>query len=223
MSSFEAEPRPLGRVSFVPDPLPAGPGARGFRDASGGAPRDAAPAEESPEERTQRAYERGLAEGRAALPWNEAEALRTATAALEEAARAFHDLRRSYLLAQRRAVLDLALAVAERILARELRVNEEALLVVVARALEHMGAEGGVEIRVAPGDRETLQRGLARELAAFAEAAEIHVVADPSLAPGTLRVSGEASEVDLRLGSILERLREELDEALGAPEPEASS
>lgn len=210
MRSFEASP--AARARFVADRTPAG--AEAFRPA--GLAGDAAAAESrEPDaaERVREAYEKGLAAGRAELPWREAEAVRSAASALEEAARGLAALRRSYLVEQRRALVDLALAVAEHVLGRVVAADLDALASVVECVLAELPEAAPVELRFSTRDHETLAAGLAPALSALAEEHGIAVTADARLAPGDVRARARDTEVDARLRTLLRRLREELLEA----------
>jgi flagellar assembly protein FliH len=230
MPSFSPEhlaPRP--RATFVPQPLPA----------TGGAPRGGpAPAALAPpapcgpvpgpdalraarEEGFAAGREAGLREGReqgdrAALH----EALGPALEALEEAARGLAALRRSYLREQRGLVVELALEVSARLLAREVAADADALAGVLERALAALGEEPALRVRLSPGDLARVERGLAPRLAALASGAGLAFEAAPELAPGDVRVQAARSEVDARRAELLRRVRAELDEALeGEGEP----
>ena len=194
------------RADFVPD--------SGEAAAVLGTPKAALHA--SPEERERAAFEEGRAAGRAELPWAEAEALASAIDAVEQAARALASLRSSYLDLHRRALVDLALAVAERVLGREIEADGDALAGVIAQALEAAGEERPLRLRLAPGDHETLSAGHAPRLAALLEESGVAVDADPELAPGGLRLEAGRTEVDARIGEILKRVKENLHTVIEA-------
>lgn len=220
-SSRSADGRTAAR--FVPQALPGSGRAfapahpEPFRRADGVAERSpaAAPSRESERER---AYAEGLAAGRAELPWQEAESLRSAAASLEEAARALGALRRTYLVTHRIALVDLAVALAERVLAREVHVDRDALAGVVERALTLLGDVDPVRVHLCAGDLEAVRAGLAPALERLATENGLTLEADPNLRPGDVRVLAGASRVDARLGECLQRLREDLVEITDSDE-----
>lgn len=181
----------------------------------------AAPAPD-PDEIARRAYAEGLEAGRGELPWREAEALRTAVAAVESAARSLADLRRGYLLENRRALVELAVVIAERILARRLETDPDALAALVERAAGAVGEEAPVRVLLSPADFDTCQAGIEDRLRHLADRGELRVEAHSGLERGEARVAAGASEVDARLPAILERVRDELAEVLRTPETEGS-
>src|SRR5690606_31556046 len=110
------------RASAAPAPLPeaaAGEratGAEAERASAAVEPARAAAEAEAPrppdlEAVRREAFERGVAEGRAALPWTDAEALRAAVRAFTAAASELATARRSYLLENRHVVVELACAI----------------------------------------------------------------------------------------------------------------
>lgn len=218
MSSSSAAP--AERAGFVAAPLrasaPRFEPAAGERALLGAA--EAVAREPSLEELRQEAFEAGRAAGRAELPWRDADALRSALISLEEAARALGGVRRDYLMAQRRALVELALAVAERVLGRAVAADPDALVAVVERALAQLGADEPVRLRLCAGHLETLELGLAPQLARLAAEHGVRVEADRELVPGDVRVFAGRSQVDARLEECLRRVRDELSEAIDADE-----
>jgi flagellar assembly protein FliH len=224
----------------VADPVPESRRAFDGPAASGTAPEAArhvasSPSEATPEETSgsgtwQEGYEAGRAEGleagreqgaaaaRAELPFAEAETLRTAAGALEEAARSVAALRRGYLAENRRLLVELAVAVAERVLARRIEADPDALLGVVERALAELGDAPELRLKLSERDRQAVEAGRALELAAFAERHGVAVEADPALAPGDVRILAGRTQVDARIGVVLRRIREELVACADAPE-----
>lgn len=90
------------------------------------------------------------------------------------------------------ALPELLRAIAEEVLARELRLEPAAIARVVATALERAGEEHVVAIRIHPGEREALAPlGLI-------------TVSDPSLARGDCRVELRSGTIDASLRSRLE-------------------
>ncbi len=216
-AAFEPDPGALAERDFERlDPDPESP----FQ-ASSGEVAPAEPAAPNLEEALREAYERGRAEARAELPVAEAAALARAAEALERGARALGVLRRDLLRAHRHAVVELAFAIAERVLGRAVRADAEGLADRVAEALEILPEGQPETLRLSPADVETLRAGEAGRLARLAEEHRLEIVADPRLEPGDARIFAGRSEVDARLGEILDRLRAALHD-LADGEPDAS-
>jgi flagellar biosynthesis/type III secretory pathway protein FliH len=162
------------------------------------------------EARERAAFERGVSEGRAALPWREAEALATALAALEQTARKLGALRRGYLIECRSTLVELACAIAERILDRAPDLRSEALAALVLRALEATAPEARpIVVRVAPVDHATL-------LAARPAPESLAIECDASLPPGEAHIATRNGDVRASVAIALEQIGAALREALDA-------
>ncbi len=169
-----------------------------------------------PEAIAREAFERGREEGREALPWQDAEALRTAVTALETSCRELDGVRRGYLQDNRTAIVELALAVAERVIGRTLRSDPEVLASVVQSALEELGSGESPVLHLSHPDHDTLRAGLAPALDALCRRHDLAIHVDCELRAGETRLVTAHSCVDARLGEVLRRVREELDPG---PEP----
>jgi flagellar assembly protein FliH len=206
--------------AFVSKPLADLEAAR-FTSADAPAPAAASAPASQPDLEALRnaAFEEGREAGRAELPWQEARQLETAIVALESAERAFAAERRDYLRAQRRALVELAIAIAERILMRELRADPAALVALVERAIDALpeaSRDEGVALHLAPSDHDALAHGEGDAVARLAQGGAVRIVSDPDLAPGDARVRAGATTLDARRAVLLERVREALAPAVDA-------
>lgn len=165
------------------------------------------------------AFERGVAEGRAALPWTDAEALRATVRAFTAAASELAAARRSYLLENRHVVVELACAIAERVLGAPPATDRAALTALVGRALELFPNDEPLALHLAPADRAIVEAGLAEEMARLGREGRVRVVEDATLAPGEARVLGRSSDVRAAVAEVLERLRAELADAVALDLP----
>jgi flagellar assembly protein FliH len=205
---------------FVANPLPRpAPGFRGSRsEKQSPEATSAEAAAPEPEELLRQTYERGREAGRAELPWREAEALQSARAALEKAARALGDERRETLRAQRETVIELALAVAGRILEREVAARLDALEPLLERALTLLADKAPLVLYLAPRDLETLRAGGAPAIEALADGVLEKIDADPELLPGNARLAAGSAGVDASIHTILAQFRSELSGLIGLEE-----
>ena len=165
------------------------------------------------------AFERGVAEGRAALPWTDAEALRATVRAFTAAASELAAARRSYLLENRHVVVELACAIAERVLGAPPATDRAALTALVGRALELFPNDEPLALHLAPADRAIVEAGLAEEMARLGREGRVRVVEDATLAPGEARLLGRSSDVRASVAEVLERLRAELADAVALDLP----
>jgi len=228
MPSFSPHPLGLGNA-FVAAPIPHEHGAFAAGPAGAASAAVAAP-EAAPPAAWQEGYDAGLAEGlargreegsaaaRAELPFADAEALRTAAAALDGAAGSVAALRRGYLAENRRMLVEISVAVAERVLGQRIEADPDLLAGVVERALTALGDAPDVRLCLSERDHRAVVEGGAADLAALAERRGLAVEVDPGLAPGDVRVLAGRSRVDARIEAVLRRIREEL--AAGADDEE---
>ena len=141
---------------------------------------------------------------------SEAAALRGAAgaalaAAEAQVAAAAADARAAALAAATGEMVQLALAVARRILRQELELRPEAVVTMVSEALVRVEGETAVQLYCAPGDAARLQ------------AAGLQPQLRPGLAPGEFLLRSREGDVDGRLAPQVEAVAE----ALRAEEAEA--
>jgi len=163
-------------------------------------------------------YDKGFAEGQGR---GEAAGLEQARGAMAEAAEkaaqimalARQEADESFRAAERQ-VVELALAVASKVLAREVAENPTVILPIVKVALEKVQEQEQITIRVNPecyelvlAARSELQTGLAR-------AGSVAVVADGALKGGDCIVETPYGTVDARIDTQLELVKAALKELL---------
>jgi flagellar biosynthesis/type III secretory pathway protein FliH len=204
-------PAPVPGDRFVAVPLPGGAKAEVPVEIAASAP----PPPPDLDVIRQEAYERGVADGRASLPWQEAEALQRAVAALDQTGRRLAALRRSYLVENRRALVDLACRIAEQLVGHRLETRRDALETLLARALARPDGEADAPllVRVAPEDLAVLER------ATRDAEPPIRFAADATLAAGDVRIETRSGDVRAGLTLALDQVRAGLEELLGAPAP----
>lgn len=123
------------------------------------------------------------------------------TALLQEACAQVACARQTIISSAERELIDLAVAVAERVLRSELGARREAVVPIIRAALEAAGSRKVMAIRVNPGDYELLaeHRG---DLVGSLES--VRFVSDPAVASGGCVVEVETGLVDARLESQLQ-------------------
>ncbi|MER7002608.1 FliH/SctL family protein [Dactylosporangium sp. NPDC000555] len=104
-------------------------------------------------------------------------------------------------------IVSTALAIAEAVLARELRTAAEPGREALTRALALAPSSSPVTVRLNPADRLTIGR---TEL--VMDGRTVSIVDDPSLRPGDAVALSGATTVDARLGPALDRIREVLQQ-----------
>jgi flagellar assembly protein FliH len=155
-----------------------------------------------------RAHEEGLAAGRAEGLERGAQELAAAVAALAAAAAAIESLRGETVEGVERDAIDLALALAGKILEGTLQARPELVVEVVRGALRRIGDRRRITVVVNPRDLETL-RGAIESMTAQGSGVELcDLQADERVAAGSAIVRTAEGEVDASVGTQLERARE---------------
>ena len=197
-----AAPAPAGALGLAP--LPGDPNPDAVMDAVAEAHAEADAIREA-------AHADGYAAGRQ-------EALVTATAATQALAAATADALRATAERAEQLELDaveLALALAERIVGGALAVRPQLVLEVVRTALRGIVERERVIVLVNPADLDLVSAamsGIQRELGGIEQ---LEVQAERRVQPGGAIVRHAAGEVDARVETKLERAREVIETALG--------
>jgi flagellar biosynthesis/type III secretory pathway protein FliH len=136
------------------------------------------------------------------------EAMAAATEAVARAA-----LARDRLVASAEPeIVELAFAVAARVLARAAESDREAVVEIAARALDAVRQRADVTLRTHPDDLAALRAAEPRLLARLKRARRLALVADAAVERGGVVVESEAGTVDARLTTQLDALRRALAE-----------
>jgi flagellar assembly protein FliH len=110
-----------------------------------------------------------------------------------------------------RQMVELALAVARRILHRQLNMDPEALLGIVKAALERVGAREVVEIRVAPAFKAKLESALA----GLGRPSATRLVDDPGLEAGAVLIETDRGRLDASVATQLEEIERGFADLMG--------
>jgi flagellar assembly protein FliH len=116
-------------------------------------------------------------------------------------------------------IVELACAIARKIMTRECTVDREWVLGVVRAALEEIRDAGNVEVRVNPDDYELVRanaQGLRKEVPGQSE---LLVIPDRGVEAGGCVIQTSFGNIDARLDTQLEEVRKALHEVAGSLEP----
>ncbi|MGI6285500.1 FliH/SctL family protein [Neomoorella humiferrea] len=154
----------------------------------------------------ERGYREGLSRGEA-----EAAAIRQEAAAEREAARrVLAEARQAYkeiLKGAEGDIVELALAVAAKILGREVEQRPEAVVETARRAVRQVAEGQNYIVYAAPEVAEHLRRYRGELLREAAPGARLQVIADPSFKAGGCRVETENGFIDAGFANQLEELK----------------
>lgn len=185
----------------------AGVGAR----PSTQAPRTAEQAEEARQAELRAAYQQGLQKGRAEGEAEAMEQLATVLSAVNGAACKVRDAAEPWTRAAGDNVLGLALAVARRIVDRELDGDAETYARLVRNALDRFPVDQEVRIRLNPSDLALLSRPSGEGEGLEIEGVrKVRWIPDAGLKPGDVILEGPERVVDGSVDRALERIYYEL-------------
>ncbi len=163
-------------------------------------------------------YEKGFAEGQARGEAAGLEQARGAIAAAAEQASQIVALARQQadesFRAAERQVVELALAVASKVLAREMAENPTVILPIVKAALDKVQDQEQITIRVNPECYELVLAARSELQAGLARAGSVAVLADAALKSGDCIVETPYGTVDARIDTQLDLVKAALKELL---------
>ncbi len=139
-----------------------------------------------------------------------AQQMKLLTPALAEAVKQIDDSRQEWLQAWETRTVQLACAIAQRIVRRELQQQPELSAQWIAEALRMCAGSAEITLRLNPADHATLGAQATKLAAEFHAAAPAKIVADESITPGGCRVETEFGSIDQQIETQLERIAEEL-------------
>jgi flagellar assembly protein FliH len=164
------------------------------------------------EQLVREAYAEGLRRGIEAGRQEFDASVSESAAALRVAADGMILARTSFLNAMEPQVLELALAVAERILQREGREDRDLIRKTARRALKQLTERESMVIRLHPDDLEAMRAERIHLLEECEDIQRISLQADPDITPGGCIVESSLVQVDARIESQWEVFCESLRE-----------
>jgi flagellar assembly protein FliH len=163
------------------------------------------------EERVAAAYQRGFEEGRTAGRESLAREVESVQKKLARSIEELSGLRSRYRREAEQDAVALALAVARRILHRELTMAPEALLGLVKAALDKMEAREVHRARVARADANIVRQFVEQ----MGAPQRIEVVADAGLAPGSLLLESARGTLDASVDTQLDEIERGFADLVG--------
>lgn len=139
-----------------------------------------------------------------------AKQMQTLAPALQEVVKQIEDSRQEWLQTWESRTLQLACAIAQKIVRRELRAEPEIPLQWISESLKLCGKAAEILVRLNPGDHETLGNQVTELAGQFAPAAETKIVPDLNISPGGCKVETEFGSIDQQIETQLQRIAEEM-------------
>jgi flagellar assembly protein FliH len=168
------------------------------------------------EHKVREAYAEGMHKGFEAGKAQFDESVAQAGDALRAAAEAVHEARQAFIDSLAPQVLELAAAIAARILQREAAIDQDLVLRTVERTLEHLTNHEHVTVRLNPADLEAVKSRRVQLLENIDGVSKLTVVADGSITPGGCVAASNLMEADARIESQLEAILNALRDVDGS-------
>lgn len=136
--------------------------------------------------------------------------MKSLTPALADAVRQIDDSRQEWLRTWESRTVQLACAIAGRIIRREIHQQPELPLQWISEALRMCAGSAEITLKLHPADHATLGVQAARLTEEFHPAAPAKIVADESITPGGCRVETQFGTIDEQIETQLQRVVDEL-------------
>ncbi|MCX5771194.1 MAG: FliH/SctL family protein [Candidatus Hydrogenedentes bacterium] len=172
------------------------------------------------EQKVHEAYAEGMLKGFEAGKSQFDASVAQAGDALQAAAEAVGQARQAFIDSLTPQVLELATAIAARVLQREATIDRDLVLRTVERALEHLANHEHVTVRLNPADLEAVKARRVQLLESIDGITKLTVVADESITPGGCVASSNLMEVDGRIQSQLDAILDALRDVDGSSREE---
>ena len=130
--------------------------------------------------------------------------------ALNQAVSQIEDSKGQWLCHWETSVVTLALAIAERIIRREIKETPELTLEWISEALRLATGSADITVRLCPTDHQTLRTEADSLTGLFFPLATANIVSDPNITQGGCRVDTEFGTIDQQIETQLARVKEEL-------------
>jgi flagellar assembly protein FliH len=193
-----------GRTSMTAVPVPPGDSRR-EQPAS-----DQLGSGQDLPQQIRQAYQTGFQEGQAAVQREHEEVVRPVAERLTETLASFAELRTRARRESEEEIVELSIAIAKRILHRELTLDPEAVRGLVKVAIERIGSRELKRVRVHPAHSTLIQALVDRAC----PNRNVELVADPALEPGDVVFETERGDLDASVDSQLEEIRRGLADRL---------
>ena len=136
--------------------------------------------------------------------------IETLLPALRQAIQEVQQAKQEWLRHWEQSAVSVAVAMAERVIRRELSSTPEVSLELISEALQLASGNGAVKLFLNPSDLKSLGSQVERLISELSTLATTQVLADQKVTPGGCRVETEFGTIDHQVETQLERITEEL-------------
>lgn len=162
----------------------------------------------------QQAFADGAAAARSELPWSEAEQVSAVLAQLETSAARLKELEIEYLQSNRDQLVDLAIAVAEEIIAQHSDADRSDLLFRIERTISIAPEREPLRIHLGASDLESLRAFQGEEIDRIESTQDVRFEERDALCEGDVMLVSGARQLDARVATQLREIRQALREPI---------
>jgi len=165
----------------------------------------------------EQAYRKGFDEGQKAAIESQHEQVESAVKGLEQAIVNFQNMRNEIYHTLEQEVVELALAIARKVVCQEVKTNKDVVVCVAKEALSRVEAPGKIKIRLNPADFQFIQETKNQILTLLEHVDKVSFEAEDSISSGGCMIETNLGEIDARiekqLGVVEEMFRTEIAKA----------
>lgn len=136
--------------------------------------------------------------------------MKTLAPAIEQVVRKIDEAKHSWITHWETRAVELAGAIAARVVRRELTQQPEITADLIREALELAAGSANIRLLLHPDDHATLGTNVQQIISATGKIGDTEVVADESIAPGGCRVETRFGVIDQSVSAQIDRITEEL-------------
>lgn len=107
-------------------------------------------------------------------------------------------------------VIDIAFAIAEKVIDTEVFADNNAVVCSVRKALEKVVSDTRIKLKIAPQDYEAIRDQIDILAGKTGVSSAIDIIADANISPGGCLIDTDSGRIDVQIGAQLEELRKSL-------------
>ena len=156
----------------------------------------------------EQAYRQGFDEGQKAAIESQREQIESAVTGLEQAIIHIKNLRNEIYHALEREVVELALAIARKVVCQEVSTNKDVVVCVAKEALSRVEAPGKIKIRLNPADYQFINETKNQISTLLEHVDKVTFEAEDSISSGGCVIETNLGEIDARIEKQLQVVEE---------------
>jgi flagellar assembly protein FliH len=170
----------------------------------------------------EQAYRKGFDEGQKAALESQREQVESAVKGLEQAVVHIQNMRNEIYHTLEREVVELALAIARKVVCQEVKTNKDVVVCVAKEALSRVEAPGIIKIRINPADFQFIQETKNQISTLLEHVDKVTFEAEDSISSGGCVIETNLGEIDARIEKQLRVVEEMFQTEIAKAQPEGN-